>query len=84
MKVVGSKITSKFQLTLPKDVRTAIGVREGDSVDFAIEGGSVLLFTKKSDPIKALAELSEGKFFPSLAIDAKKSRKEGKREKSIA
>jgi AbrB family looped-hinge helix DNA binding protein len=33
-----AKITSKGQITLPKAVRTALGVREGDTLIFRIDG----------------------------------------------
>lgn len=38
-----SKITRNFQVTLPKDVRALKGLREGDSVVFAVDGDRVSL-----------------------------------------
>jgi len=40
-----STITSKGQITLPKDVRDHLGVREGDRLDFVIaaDGGVCIL-----------------------------------------
>ncbi|HLB49643.1 MAG TPA: type II toxin-antitoxin system PrlF family antitoxin [Anaerolineales bacterium] len=38
-----SKITSKFQATIPAPVRRALGLKDGDSVVFEIEGGAVTL-----------------------------------------
>lgn len=38
-----AKITSKGQLTLPKDVRDALGVTPGDTVVFRVEGGRATL-----------------------------------------
>ncbi len=34
-----AKITSKGQVTIPKSVRRALGVREGDSLVFKVEDG---------------------------------------------
>lgn len=34
-----ARITSKGQVTIPKDVRTALGVKEGDSLVFEVENG---------------------------------------------
>ncbi len=34
-----AKVTSKGQLTIPKEVRRALGVREGDSLIFDMEDG---------------------------------------------
>lgn len=38
-----SKITSKGQLTLPKTVRTALGVAEGDSVRFVMQDDQIVV-----------------------------------------
>lgn len=34
-----ARITSKGQITIPKEVREALGVREGDSLIFEVENG---------------------------------------------
>lgn len=34
-----ARVTSKGQVTIPKDVRTALGVKEGDSLIFEVENG---------------------------------------------
>jgi antitoxin PrlF len=34
-----AKVTSKGQLTIPKEVRRALGVREGDSLVFDMDDG---------------------------------------------
>ena len=36
-----SKVTAKGQMTLPRDVRTALGVAAGDTVRYIVEGGRV-------------------------------------------
>lgn len=36
-----AKITSKGQLTIPKEVRRALGVRKGDSLLFEVDGDEV-------------------------------------------
>ena len=38
MSVMEAKITSKGQVTLPKAVRDALGLKEGDEVVFRVEG----------------------------------------------
>ncbi len=43
-----SKITRNYQITLPKDVRSIAGLKEGDEVMFVIEDGKILI-TKSSD-----------------------------------
>jgi AbrB family looped-hinge helix DNA binding protein len=38
-----AKITSKGQVTLPKAVRDALGIKEGDEVVFRVEGKRAVL-----------------------------------------
>jgi antitoxin PrlF len=38
-----AKVTSKGQITVPKAVREALGIKEGDEVVFRVEGKRALL-----------------------------------------
>ena len=38
-----ARVTSKGQVTLPKAVRDALGIRQGDEVIFRVEGGRAVL-----------------------------------------
>ena len=38
-----SKVTSKFQVTIPAAVRRVLGLKKGDSVAFEIEGNTVVI-----------------------------------------
>lgn len=38
-----AKLTSKGQVTLPKVVRDALGIKEGDAVVFRVEGNRAVL-----------------------------------------
>jgi AbrB family looped-hinge helix DNA binding protein len=40
---VAAKVTSKGQVTVPKVVRDALGIRDGDEVIFRVEGNRALL-----------------------------------------
>ncbi len=40
---VAAKLTSKGQVTVPKVVREALGLEEGDQVVFHVEGGRAVL-----------------------------------------
>lgn len=50
-----SKITRNYQITLPKDIRKMVGVKEGDEVMFVIEDNKVVLVKSRDDPIMAAA-----------------------------
>ncbi len=83
MRIAESKVTSKFQLTIPKDVRNAINVSQGDTVAFLVEGKTVLLARRHTNPVDALEALREGRWFPELAGDVKKARTEDRRGKDL-
>ena len=38
-----ARVTSKGQVTVPKSVRDALGIKEGDEVVFRVEGNRALL-----------------------------------------
>jgi AbrB family looped-hinge helix DNA binding protein len=40
---VAAKVTSKGQVTLPKQVRDALGIKQGDDVIFRVEGNRAVL-----------------------------------------
>ena len=46
--MIHSRITSKAQTTIPKAVRTALSLREGDDVSYEIDGDHVVL--RRYDP----------------------------------
>jgi antitoxin PrlF len=41
--MIQSRLTSKAQTTLPRAVRIALGLREGDSIAYEIQEGRVIL-----------------------------------------
>lgn len=40
---VSARVTSKGQVTIPKAVRDALGISEGDQIVFRVEGGRALV-----------------------------------------
>jgi antitoxin PrlF len=58
--VITSKITSKAQTTIPRPVREALRVREGDELAYIIENGCVILTkadrTASDDPFATFSE----------------------------
>ncbi len=41
--MLASKVTAKFQTTIPADVRKRLGINQGDWVAFEFEGDKVVL-----------------------------------------
>jgi antitoxin PrlF len=48
-KLLVSKVTSKFQTTIPQTIRDAMGISQGDAVVFEMEEGRV--FIKRLQPL---------------------------------
>ena len=46
-----SKLSSKGQVTIPKDVRKAIGLKPGDLVSYEVQDGIVIL--QRAEPFDA-------------------------------
>ncbi len=43
------KVSSKYQLTLPKGVRKALGIKPGDRVRYEVEGGKLNVSVVRPD-----------------------------------
>ena len=59
--MISSKLTSKAQTTIPLAVRTALHLREGDEIAYAIEPGRVILTRVRpeapaDDPFRGFSE----------------------------
>ena len=54
-----SKVTAKYQITMPKKVREELGIVPGTEVDIVKEGDRYLLVV---DPVKTIKEKWRGKF----------------------
>ena len=59
--MIQSRISSKAQTTIPRPVRAALGLREGDAVAYQIDGNRVILTRasaadRPDDPFAAFGE----------------------------
>ena len=59
--MITSRLTSKAQTTIPRAVRAALRLQEGDAIAYAIEGGRVViskaaLAPGEDDPFRAFGE----------------------------
>lgn len=55
-----AKVMSKGQVTIPKDVRSALGVSAGDRVAFLVDGDSVKVVNAATYVMSALQEQMAG------------------------
>jgi len=53
-------MSSKNQIVVPKEVRTALGVKAGDKLLVAVRGKTMILMPKPKDPLKALRSIAKG------------------------
>jgi AbrB family looped-hinge helix DNA binding protein len=81
MRIEEAKITSKGQITIPKAVRNALGLKAGEKVVFIPEHGEAVMLPKTKDPLKRLLELREEIRFSQQEIE--EMIKESKREWSM-
>ena len=61
-------VTSKGQVTIPKDVRDALGVGPGDRIDFVDMGNGFMVVPVKGD-LKSLQGMFKGRRKKALTID---------------
>ncbi len=55
-----AKVMSKGQITIPKDIRTVLGLNSGDRVTFIVEGDSVRLVNSAVYAMKMLQQEMSG------------------------
>ncbi len=58
--MVKGKVSSKYQLTLPAEVRRALGVKPGDTVRYEVEEGELRVSVVRPDIRRVLEELWAG------------------------
>ncbi|WP_343838912.1 AbrB/MazE/SpoVT family DNA-binding domain-containing protein [Salinibacillus aidingensis] len=71
LELISGKMTSKGQITIPKELRDQLGVDEGDQVKFLIEDDEVRIKPVK----KKLLSQAIGKITSEEEIDLEKMRK---------
>ena len=75
-------LTSKGQLTVPKEVRERLGLRRGDRVVFEFEGNSVRLKVERSRSLEELkGSLPATRKYPGKEVERQAAREHAVREK---
>jgi antitoxin PrlF len=68
-------VTSKGQVTIPKDVRDAAGIREHDRVVFVVQGSVILMrVVRKSEPGELLGALRSDVPYPGREAEREAAR----------
>ena len=69
-----ARITSKGQVTIPKEIRERLGLEKGKEVLFEVEGQRTLMYPLSSDPLSELKKMrNEVKFSRQEIEQMKKS-----------
>lgn len=55
-----ARVTSKWQITIPKDVREQMGISIGDRVSFLVEGNKIILVTSLKAALEVAREAFKG------------------------
>ena len=79
MEIGVSSVTSKGQVTIPKDIRDAMGVTEGDKIFFQADGDTVTLRKIPKDKLSDILMRAKPLNEPSLAFQ-RRLRREWDRE----
>lgn len=64
-----AKITSKGQITIPKEVRQALGLKTGKEVVFIIKGKEATMLPKVKNPLRELEKLRKEIHFTPKEIE---------------
>jgi AbrB family looped-hinge helix DNA binding protein len=62
-------VTSKGQITIPKEIRTLLQVEEGDRIDFVIEGADRVVMRKPGRSLRSLKGLLHRKGRKPVTIE---------------
>lgn len=54
------RMTIKGQVTIPKDVRDALGIKPGDEIDFELEGDSARMTRRRKRTGREIVEAMAG------------------------
>ena len=76
MEFVETTITSKNQITIPKEVRETLELHENDRIIFLVENKNVRIIKKPKDILDAMSRLSEG-----VKVSAKNIREDIKKDR---
>ncbi len=60
------RLTSKSQVTVPKDVRVSLGVKPGDSIEFIRDGHGRITIVKGEDPSVETREERKARIMAAL------------------
>ncbi|QXJ35413.1 AbrB/MazE/SpoVT family DNA-binding domain-containing protein [Saccharolobus shibatae] len=66
-------VTRKYQITIPKEIREALGIKVGDRLIVRVEDGKIIIEpVKASDALKRLATIADKYLGGPKRIDAVK------------
>ena len=58
--VESARVTSKWQITIPKDVREQMGISIGDRVSFLVDGNKIILVTSLKAALEIVQDSMKG------------------------
>lgn len=76
---VDATVTSKGQVTIPKEIRDRLGLEAGQEVEFVLEDDETVRVRPKRPALERLAEVKEAVAARTDGIDVEEIRRESKR-----
>ncbi|PSG99106.1 MAG: AbrB family transcriptional regulator [Nanohaloarchaea archaeon SW_7_43_1] len=64
-----ASVTSKGQVTIPKNIRSKLGIGSGSKVSFILRDGEVVMIPKSDNPLEEMREMRSEIAFSKKEID---------------
>ena len=64
-----ASVTSKGQVTIPKNIRSKLGIESGSKVSFILKDGEVVMIPKSDDPLEEMREMRSEIVFSEKEIE---------------
>ena len=68
-----AKLSSKNQIVVPKEVRSALGIKPGDKLILVVHGKSASLMPEPKDHMKAVKAIGRGLYPPGYLEEERKA-----------
>ena len=65
-----ASVTSKGQVTIPKNIRKGLGLESGSEVSFILKDGEAVMLPKSDDPLEEMRQLRSEISFSAKGVES--------------